>query len=944
MLGVQFVFLISIFVCCAVGYISGMLWFSDMRNRRMLSFFLLSIEIFFWSLLNAITMVCHQEHFPAIYTLRMMVVCIIPFGVTWFILDFCHSPMKDKVWLRNMFIAIPAVDILCLITNPLHYMYFSVYSFPLPERAPIFWVHLIISFLIVTIAFIVLVRFTIKKARDNPLMLLTVVALLIPYSINLLFSFRVITFQHDLTPIGFFFTFILFVFVAYRSQLFNVKTALFSTTMDSIVDVIIIFNERNILIDANKSALGVFSEFPINAGRTKADALFKYLSGAAVSIQPEDLTSKVKSGEDVDGECVLEISGGSKQTYTIYWRAVYEGKRKTGFIFMMVDVSKYREMMVRAEEASQAKSSFLSNMSHEIRTPMNAILGITDIQLQNENLAPDVREALNKIYSSGDMLLGIINDILDLSKIEAGKLELYNDNYHIASIISDTAQLNAMRIGSKPIEFELLVDENTPAVLTGDELRIKQIMNNVLSNAFKYTDAGTVKLSVSTEPGGAEDAVTLIIEISDTGQGMTKEQVDKLFEKYVRFNIEANRTTEGTGLGMNITHNLVSLMNGSISVVSEPGAGTTVTIKAPQRRAGSDVLGKEMAENLHNFRTSDMARMKRVQITREPMPYGKVLIVDDVETNLYVASGLLAPYLLSIDTADSGFEAIDKIKSGMSYDIVFMDHMMPKMDGVETTRILRSMGYDRFIVALTANAVTGQAEIFLQSGFDDFISKPIDVRQLNAVLNKLIRDMYPPEVVEESRRQAKPHTEPLSENGRQPSVDPKLAEIFLRDAKKSLAALDEISQSGVYGDEDMRSYVILVHGMKSALKNIGKAELSAAALRLETLGREGNIETVSAETPAFLSTLRELISELTPKEEPEIAEASDDDSAFLREQLLAVKAACEEFDESAADKIITGLREKPWPRHIKEMLASVSEHLLHSDFDEAAGVIERFIG
>jgi CheY-like chemotaxis protein/anti-sigma regulatory factor (Ser/Thr protein kinase) len=277
--------------------------------------------------------------------------------------------------------------------------------------------------------------------------------------------------------------------------------------------------------------------------------------------------------------------------------------------------------------------------------------------------------------------------------------------------------------------------------MLGDMLRIKQLLNNLLSNAFKYSEAGKVTLSIATETSEErDDKIILVVSVSDTGQGMTKEQVDELFDEYSRFNQEANRSTEGTGLGMSITNNLISLMNGEITVESELGKGSTFAVRLPQGLIDSDVLGSEAAENLRRFRTDNRAHLRNVQISREPMPYGNVLIVDDVDTNIYVAKGLLAPYDLKVDSADSGFAAIEKIKNGNSYDIIFMDHMMPKMDGIEATKIIRESGYTEPIVALTANAVAGQLEVFLENGFDDFISKPIDIRQMNAVLNKLIRD------------------------------------------------------------------------------------------------------------------------------------------------------------------------------------------------------------
>ncbi|MCL1815603.1 MAG: ATP-binding protein [Treponema sp.] len=405
-----------------------------------------------------------------------------------------------------------------------------------------------------------------------------------------------------------------------------------------------------------------------------------------------------------------------------------------------------KEALETAEMASVAKSSFLATMSHEIRTPMNAILGIAEIQLQNEALVPDTREALGKIYNSGDLLLNIINDILDLSKIEAGKLELVPAEYQVASMINDTVTLNMMRIGSKPITFELSVDPNIPSTLFGDELRIKQILNNLLSNSFKYTKKGLVKLSVFVKKEiDSKDSITLVFTVSDTGLGMTEEQIGKLFDEYSRFNMKANRTTEGTGLGMSITKNLIRMMNGEISVKSEVNWGSAFTIRLPQVAVGSSVLGRELAQSLEKHQISKTKQMKGAQMIFEPMSYGKVLVVDDVESNLYVARGLMSPYGLSIETASNGFEAIDKIRDGGVYDIVFMDHMMPEMDGIEAVKKIRELGYTQPVVALTANAVVGQSEVFLENGFDGFISKPIDVRQLNAVLKKFIRDRHQPE-------------------------------------------------------------------------------------------------------------------------------------------------------------------------------------------------------
>ncbi|MCL2442739.1 MAG: ATP-binding protein [Treponema sp.] len=595
-----------------------------------------------------------------------------------------------------------------------------------------------------------------------------------------------------------------------------------------------------------------------------------------------------------------------------------------------------------AEESSKAKSDFLAKMSHEIRTPMNAILGITEIQLQDEALPQNTKDALERIYSSADLLLGIINDILDLSKIEAGKLELIPIRYDIASLIHDTVQLNIMRYESKPIEFKLNVDENIPVMLIGDELRVKQILNNLLSNAFKYTHEGMITLSIysQSENNNNDTDVTLVFSVNDTGQGMTSEEVLKLGTEYSRFNIDANRKTEGTGLGMNITRNLLHMMNGKIEIDSIPGMGSTFTVYLPQKCFDTDPIGKEMAENLMQLNLASALKIKTVQINREYMPYGRVLVVDDVETNLYVAGGLMAPYGLSIDTAMSGFDAIDKIRKGAVYDIIFMDHMMPKMDGIEAAKIIRNLGYSNPIVALTANALSGQAEMFLSNGFDEFISKPIDIRHLNLMLNKLIRDKYPADVVEAARQQK----EQFNDKHHQTSIDSQLAEFFIRDVKKAAAILEAIYINKCKRSDDISMFIINVHAMKSALANVGEDDLSVEASKLEQAGRIRDIKLIISELPRFLEKLYDVIfrfeAKIKYKEEKINAEGNN---TFLKEKLLEIKAACSVYNKKAAKDLLAELKEMNWPPETGELFSKIAGFLLHSEFDEVIKNINEYI-
>jgi CheY-like chemotaxis protein len=509
---------------------------------------------------------------------------------------------------------------------------------------------------------------------------------------------------------------------------------------------------------------------------------------------------------------------------------------------------------------------------------MNAIQGITEMKMRNDTLAPDIAEAFYRIHSSGNMLLNIINDVLDISKIEAGKFELTPLKYDTAGFINDTVHLNIMRFKNKPIKFKLLVDSNIPSALFGDPIRIRQILNNLLSNAFKYTAEGVVELSVHIESGSAgteneNSEVTLVLRVSDTGQGMTAEQIRTLFDEYSRFNPQANREIEGTGLGMNITQLLIQMMNGKISVESEPGKGSMFTVKLPQGTTGSEVIGRELAEDLQQLIWSDVSGVKKAKIDYKPMSYGRILIVDDMESNLYVFKGLTEPYKLSVDTATSGFEAVDKIRNGNVYDIILMDHMMPKMDGIETTKKIRDMNYTRPIVALTANAQDGQAEIFLANGFNDYLSKPIDIQSLDILLNRLIRDKQPPEVIEMARTTAEAagaagaHQEAgVNKITSMVLKNPRLVKVLIRDIEKAVLTLDEIHNKKLYDEDDVIKYVTAVHGMKSAVGNIGENELSSFAQKLEDAGKKNDKSEMLSETSLFIDGLRELIKKITPKE------------------------------------------------------------------------------
>ena len=557
----------------------------------------------------------------------------------------------------------------------------------------------------------------------------------------------------------------------------------------------------------------------------------------------------------------------------------------SGRLINIIDITPVMKAKLEAESASRSKSQFLATMSHEIRTPLNAIIGLSEIELQKK-LPMETRQDLEKIHNSGASLLAIINDILDISKIEAGSFELLPTDYDVPSLINDTVQLNIVRIGSKRIIFKLEISESIPTKLLGDELRVKQILNNLLSNAFKYTEEGMVVLKIEWERQGENALLTFTVR--DTGRGMRKEDIPRLFSEYSQLDARANRNIEGTGLGLSITKNLVSLMNGLINVESEYGKGSVFTVRLPQLIVNETPIGEITARNLEQFRFKEIQPLRGLRLIRNYMPYGKVLVVDDVETNLDVAKGLMLPYGLFIEFASSGAEAIEKIRaagehSGSSrYDLVLMDHMMPGMDGIEAVRIIRNeidSDYARTVpvIALTANALAGNEEMFLTHGFNAYISKPIDIMQLDVALNTWVRskqsketllqaDMEKSILARESVQADLGILNSLSVNGidlakgrERYNSEAAYLEILRSYSLHTPALLEKLRNCA---PETLAEYAVTVHGIKGSSYGICADEVGKRAGELEHAAKAGYYEQVQTDTARFIELAERLLAEL----------------------------------------------------------------------------------
>ncbi|MDR2477672.1 MAG: response regulator [Treponema sp.] len=575
----------------------------------------------------------------------------------------------------------------------------------------------------------------------------------------------------------------------------------------------------------------------------------------------------------------------------------------------------YEMEKAKAEAASRAKADFLANVSHEIRTPLNAIIGLGELEL-DKNLPADTVTNLEKMHNSGMSLLSIINDLLDISKIEAGHFELIPVEYQTPSFINDTVNLNMVRIGSKPITFRLDIDENLPFKLYGDEIRLRQILNNLLSNAFKYTKEGTVVLRIRCEPFEKADGTVspvysaldkaeklyMVCSVEDTGMGIRPEDIGKLFSLYKQVDTEKHRHIEGTGLGLSICKNLVELMGGAVSVQSEYGAGSIFTVRIPQRIMDSAPLGREMVDNLARFRFAAKKRERRKTILN-PMPYGAVLVVDDVETNLDVAKGMMMPYGLTIDCVASGKEAIQLVRDQKTrYDAIFMDHMMPGMDGIEAVKIIREEIDDEYartvpVIALTANALIGNDKMFLENGFQDFLTKPIDMTKLDAILNKWIRNREKEQqpkwaaLIEKMKTggEAEAAAAPaVPQGGTDKSAAPQdgaagsIAAVIAgidyaggvkRMGNREAAYIRVLTSYSAnmptllakirgFTGQNLADYIITVHGIKGSSYGICAEAVGKQAEALEMAGKSGDIETILAMNDGFILQTEKLVADI----------------------------------------------------------------------------------
>lgn len=620
--------------------------------------------------------------------------------------------------------------------------------------------------------------------------------------------------------------------------------------------------------------------------------------------------------------CIEKLHVGRQEfVYDVYIHPVKGmAEGENCLMLIMVNITDIISAKEKAETADKAKSSFLANMSHEIRTPMNAIHGMAEFIIRDTT---DIfaRENAILIKNASTSLLTIINDILDFSKIEAGKMELINSSFQLASLLVDVAAIIRIKLKDSKVSFVLQIDPEMPRGLIGDEIRIKQIMVNLLNNAVKFTQEGTITLRMGCRRLGNDNKVKIYGSVEDTGIGIKPQDMDKLFSSFEQVDTRRNRSIEGTGLGLAISRRLCESMGGTLGVKSTYGQGSVFSWNMVNQVDDWTPIGTIGKGDIQN-----QEKLFQYTFIAEK---AKVLVVDDNKVNLKVAEGMLSPYRIQVVTAESGYEALELLKQ-QYFDIVFMDHMMPIMDGVETLQKLRLLpNHEKdVVVALTANAVAGVQDEYLQLGFQGYLSKPLGDKELDECLRKFLpsNTIY---------KLDKPFTSRMDEVDRDI-----LRQIYTEGHKKIKLFIDLLAA------EDWQRYIIEVHALKSVVAHIGQKKLAEMAKAHEKAGKSGdyqyiyqNFDRLLAQYGALLTYISEKFTEeiFRPKQEqnlltisPEklfekttqLQEALGDydldrleellqelqgcqlDSA--RQKLLSqMKAACGEFDYDTLEKLMT---------------------------------------
>ena len=739
----------------------------------------------------------------------------------------------------------------------------------------------------------------------------------------------------DFTPVTLMISMSMVVIVVWSRRNYDFRHLAAAKVLESMGDGVIALDDHDRLVSYNRAAANIFTRLPAH----KLGENIRVVEDFREEMLNEDIPQS------------FSINGQHYESHSKH--IIDENGKIQGSVILILDmtdikayINEIKRVRRQAEKASIAKSEFLANMSHEIRTPMNAIIGLNDI-IMEECGDTEIYGHAKDVQSAAKNLLAIINDILDLSKVEAGKMELVYVDYYIKILANEIMAMMDMAASQKGLILKYECDETIPCGYNGDDGRIKQVLINILNNAIKFTKKGYVRTYITGKPGKNAEEELLIFHVEDTGCGIRQEDLDKIFEDFRQVDSKRNRSAEGTGLGLAIVKHMVELMQGTIEVESTYGKGTMVTIMIPQKIVDSRPVSE----------TPQLVQTEQKITDSFTAPGVKVLIVDDNVINRKVARGFLKNYAFDLTEAESGAQAVELVRS-TRYDIIFMDHMMPGMDGIEAVQIIRSdcgeNGTAPVIVALTANAMEGMREHFLECGFDDFISKPLDRKELNQLLLRWVPEKY--RQMEEKEEELKP-LDPAAflidgvdmdaamryySGDEEGFID--LLELYCMDGKRKTGLLRELVQS------DILRYQIEVHGLKSASANIGAMEVSSLARAQENAAAKGDREFIEEQFPLLLAEYETLLANIDQflKQRARMKGREEKLPRLplqeLREQTALALDDLKHFRSAECAKKVEEMLSHELPQNIEERFLQIQEQLRLYEDDYVEELLSQLLG